>query len=405
MKNVLLIIGLSLATVTAFAQKKAVSDAERISKEAKPNYDEARGLIKGALENPETKNDAKTWYIAGKIEDVQFTAENTKQILGQQPNEPVMYEALANSLPYFLKAYELDQQPDEKGKVKPKYAKSIIGTLSSNHVYYLNGGAFYFDQRDYKKACDFFEQYLNIADSPFFKDERVAQRDSNYMIVQFYLAVASTQLENSELAIKNLKRAKDTPYRQNDVYQYLCYEYVQIQDSVNLEKTLEEGMQVFPDSSYYLLALIATYINTNRNDKAIQYLNTAISRDPNNSDLYQAMGSVFESIKDYAKAEENYLKSVELTPENPIALSNIGRIYYNQGVNKLGEANLIQDVALYNQGKNVAKDLFRKALPYFEKAYKASPDEKEYMVALRSIYYNLDMGKEYGEIEDKMNQQ
>ncbi|MDR1332589.1 MAG: tetratricopeptide repeat protein, partial [Tannerella sp.] len=391
MKNVLLIIGLSLATVTAFAQKKAVSAAERISKESKPNYNEARDLIKGALDNPETKNDAKTWYIAGKIEDAQFTAENTKQILGQQPDEPAMYEALANSLPYFMKAYELDQLPDEKGKVKPRYAKNILGTLSSNHVYYLNGGAYYFDQREYEKACDFFEQYLDISDSPFFKGERIAERDSNYMIVQFYLAVASTQLGNSEIAIKNLIRAKDTPYRQNDVYQYLCYEYVQIQDSVNLEKTFEEGMKVFPDSSYYLLNLIALYISSNRNEQAVQYLNTAITREPRNPDLYQAMGSVFESEKDYAKAEESYLKAVEIAPESPMALSNIGRIYYNQAVNKLGEANLISDAALYNQEKNVAKEYFKKALPYFEKAYNISPDEREYMVALRGIYYNLDM--------------
>ncbi|MDR1602499.1 MAG: tetratricopeptide repeat protein [Tannerella sp.] len=403
MKNVLLIIGLSLVTVTAFAQKKNVSAAERISKEAKPNYDEARNLIKSALEDPETKNDAKTWYIAGKVEDAQFTAENMKQILGQQPNEPVMYEALANSLPYFMKAYELDQQPDEKGKVKPKFAKNILGTLSSNHVYYLNGGAYYFDQRDYKKACDFFEQYLDISDSPYFKGEKIAEKDSSYMIVQFYLAVASTQLGDSETAIRNLVRAKDTPYRQDDVYHYLCYEYSQVQDSINLEKTFEEGLAVFPDSSYYLLNLISMYINSNRNEKAIQYLNTAIALDPNNPDLYQAMGSVFESEKNYDKAEENYLKAVELAPENPMALSNIGRVYYNQGVAKLGEANLISDAALYNQEKNIAKDLFKKALPYFEKAYQLNPDERENMVALRGIYYNLDM-KEFDEIDAKMNQ-
>ncbi|MDR2121351.1 MAG: tetratricopeptide repeat protein [Tannerella sp.] len=404
MKNVLLFIGLSLVTVTAFAQKKNVSAAERISKEAKPNYDEARNLIKSALEDPETKNDAKTWYVAGKIEDKQFTDENMKQILGQQPNEPVMYEALANSLPHFMKAYELDQLPNEKGKVKPRFAKSILGTLSANHVYYLNGGAYYFDQRDYRKACNFFEQYLEISDSPFFRGEKISEKDSSYMIVQFYLAVASTQLDDSEMAIRNLKRAKDTPYRQNEVYQYLCYEYEQIQDSVNLEKTLEEGLAVFPDSSYYLLHLISLYISSNRDEQALQHLNTAITRDPNNSDLYQAMGSVYESKKDYTKAEESYLKAVEIAPESPTALSNIGRVYYNQGVVKLAEANLISDATLYNQEKGVAKELFKKALPYFEKAYKTNPDERQYMVALRGIYYNLDMGEKFAEIEAKMNQ-
>ncbi|MDR1781286.1 MAG: tetratricopeptide repeat protein [Tannerella sp.] len=405
MKNVLLIIGLSLVTVAAFGQKKAVKDAMRLAKDAKPNYNEARALIKGALDNPETKGDAETWFSAGEIEDAQFTAENTKAMLGQQPNEPVMYDALANSLPYYLEAYKLDQLPDAKGKVKPRYQKKIQGTLGANHIYYLNGGAYYFDKQDYPKACNFFEQYLEISDYPAFKDLQFAQRDSNYMIVQFYLAVASTQLDNKDVAIKNLVRAKDTPYRQHDVYQYLCYEYLTNGDTATYEKTLEEGMKVFPDSSYYLLNLIALYLGSDREEKAVQYLNTAIAQDPNNSDLYQALGSVYEQRKELDKAEANFIKSLDLAPESPVALTNVGRIYYNQAVNKLGDANLITDQALYTKEKDAAMDMFKKALPYFKKAFDIKPDdpERDVLVALRGIYYNLNMSKEFDEIDALMN--
>ncbi|MDR2918302.1 MAG: tetratricopeptide repeat protein [Tannerella sp.] len=403
MKQVLLTIGLCFVTIAAFAQKNAVSGAERIIKDAKPDFNEARNLIKGALEDAETASDAKTWYVAGQIEDTQFSTENTKQILGQQPNEPVMYEALGNILPFFLKAYELDQQPNDKGKVKPRFEKSIKSTLSANHIYYINGGAYYFDQRDYKKALDFFDQYVEVSNLPMFKGEKTAERDSNFMMCQFYAAVAAMQVEDSKLAIEKLNLAKNSPFRQFDVYQYLCYEYEQAKDSVNLEKVLKEGMQVFPDSSYYLLSLINLYIYSNRNDEAINLLNTAIAQEPNNSQLYHAMGSVYESgIKDPAKAEEYYTKALSLDPNNPVALSNLGRIYYNQGVNKLGEANLISDAKKYNEEKDIAKEFFRKALPNFEKAHQINPQEREYMTALRGIYYNLDMSKEFDEMEAKM---
>lgn len=405
MKQVLLTIGLCFATITAFAQKNAVSGAERIIKDAKPDFNEARSLIKGALENEETVSDAKTWYVAGQIEDTQFSTENTKQILGQQPNEPVMYEALGNILPYFLKAYELDKQPNEKGKVKPRYEKSIKTTLSSNHVYYINGGAYYFDQRDYKKALDFFDQYVEVSNLPMFKGEKTAERDSNFMMCQFYAAVAAMQVDDRKLAIEKLNQAKSSPFRQYDVYQYLHYEYEQAKDSVNLEKVLKEGMQVFPDSSYFLLNLINLYIYSNRNNEATDLLNTAIAKEPNNSQLYHAMGSVYESgIKDPVKAEEYYNKALSIDPNNPIALSNLGRIYYNQGVNKLGEANLISDAKKYNEEKEIAKEFFRKALPNFEKAHQINPQEREYMTALRGIYYNLDMNKEFNEMEAKMGQ-
>ncbi|MDR0348476.1 MAG: tetratricopeptide repeat protein [Tannerella sp.] len=404
MKQVLLTIGLCFAAASMFAQKSAVSNAERIIKDSKPDFNEARNLIKGAMEDATTKDDAKTWYVAGQIEDAQFSAENTKQILGQQPDEPVMYEALGNIVPYFLKAYDLDGQPNEKGKIKPRYQKNIKSTISANHIYYINGGAYYFDQRDYKKALGFFDQYINISNLPLFKGEKTAARDSNYMMCQYYAAVAAMQVEDSKLAIEKLNRAKDTPFRQYDVYQYLCFEYEQAKDSVNLEKVLKEGMQVFPDSSYYLLSLINLYIYSDRNSDAVDLLTTAIAQQPGNSQLYHAMGSVYESgLKQPEKAEEYYTKAIELDPENPVALFNLGRIFYNQGVNKLGEANLISDVKKYNEEKELAKGFFKKALPHFEKALQLKPNEREYMVGLRGIYYNLDMNKEFDDIEAKMN--
>lgn len=404
MKRLLLTVALCVAASASFAQKKAVNEAQSIAKGEKPDFGEARTLIKGALENPETKDDAKTWFVAGFIEDQQFSNERTKQVIGQQPDEPVMYDALINILPYFKKAYELDQLPNEKGKIKPKYTKDIKGILGANHVYYINGGAYYFDQKDYKKAYDFFDQYLQISDLPMFKGEQVAERDSNFMTVQFYAAVAATQLGDSKLAIAALERAKNTDYRANDVYQYLCYEYEQAKDTVNLEKTLEEGMVKFPEESYYLMSLINNYIYSNRNEKAIEYLNTAIAKDPNNAQLYDVMGRVYETgLKDYPNAEKYFEKALEINPDYIESLSNLGRIYYNQGVNKQGEANMINDSKQYQEELAVAKEFFKKALPYFEKAHQMKPEEREYMTALRGIYYNLNMGPEFDAIDAEMN--
>ena len=393
MKRILFTVALCLVASASFAQKKAVKEAQSIVKGTAPNFDEARTLIKGAMENPETKDMAETWYAAGFIEDQQFSNERTKQILGQQPNEQVMYSALGSTLPYFLKSYELDQLPNEKGKVKPKFTKKIKDILSTNHVYYINGGAYYFDQKDYQKAYDFFQQYLQISDLPMFQGEKVAERDSNFMTVQFYAAVAATQLNNRPLAIAALERAKGTDFRANDVYQYLCYEYEQAKDSVNLEKTLKEGMEKFPEEKYYLLSLINNYIYSNRNEQAIEYLNTAISKEPNNAQLYDVMGRVYETgVKDAAKAEEYFKKALDLDPENADILSNLGRVYYNQAVNKQAEANSINDQQKYQEELSKAKALFEQAMPYFEKAHQINPEARDVMTALRGIYYNLNMG-------------
>ena len=405
MKRVLVTIGLCLMTTVVFGQKKAVSDAERIAKDSKPDFNEARTLIKGAMENAETKDDAKAWYVAGLIEDTQFSTENMKQILGQKPDEAVMYEALGNILPYFKESYRLDQLPNEKGKVKPKYTKNIKGTLNANILYYLNGGAYFFDQRNYKRAHDFFEQYLEIADLPFMKGEKAAARDSNFMIVQFYAAIAAMQMDDPQQAIKDLNRAKGTDYRRFDVYQSLCYVYDQVlKDTVGLEKTLEEGMKLFPDSSYFLNNMINVYISTKRNEQAMQLLNTAISKSPNNPQLYFALGSLYEvGLKDEAKAEEAYKKALDLDPENPSNIFSVGRLYFNQGVSLLDKANSLNDQNQYKAEKAKAEAMLRKALPFFEKAHKLKPEEREYMIGLRGIYYNLSMNKEFDAINAEMS--
>ena len=407
MKRVLLTVALCVAASASFAQKKVVNEAQSIARGSNADFGEARTLIKGALENPETKDDAKTWYVAGFIEDQQFNAERAKQILGQQPNEPVMYEALYGILPYFQKAYELDQLPNEKGKVKPKYTKDIKSILSANHVYLFNGGAYYFDKQEYKKAYDFFNQYVEISELPMFAGTQTAEKDSTFMTVQFYAAAAASLAKDSRLAIAALERAKNTPYRQYDVYQYLCYEYGEArtaQDSVMLEKTFEEGMQVFPDSAFFLNNLINTYIYSNRNEKALEMLNVAIQKNPNDANLYNVMGRVYETgLKDYANAEKNFQIALEKDPNLTDALSNIGRIYYNQGVNKLSEANMINDSKKYQEELSMAKDLFKKALPYYKKAHEAEPEKMDNMIALRGIYYNLNMGPELEAIEAEMN--
>ena len=399
MKRVLLTVALCVAASASFAQKKVVSEAQSIAKGSNADFGEARTLIKGALENPETKDDAKTWYVAGFIEDQQFNAERAKQILGQQPNEPVMYEALYGILPYFQKAYELDQLPNEKGKVKPKYTKDIKSILSANHVYLFNGGAYYFDKQEYKKAYDFFNQYVEISELPMFEGTQTAEKDSTFMTVQFYAAAAASLAKDSRLAISALERAKNTPYRQYDVYQYLCYEYGEArtaQDSVMLEKTFEEGMQVFPDSIFFLNNLINTYIYSNRNEKALELLNVAIQKTPDDATLYNVMGHVYENgVKNPAEAEKYYLLALEKDPNMTIALSNIGRVYYNQGVNKLSEANMINDSKKYQEELGMAKD--------YKKAHEAEPEKMDNMIALRGIYYNLNMGPELEAIEAEMN--
>jgi tetratricopeptide (TPR) repeat protein len=404
MKKLFLTFGLCMAVSVAFGQKKAVTDALKFAKDAKPNFEEARKKIKEALANAETKDDAKTWFVAGQIESIVVDGEIAQQVLGKKPNEAVMYGALENIYPYFSKAYELDNLPNEKGKVKPKYSKDIKAILKADLPHYIYGGAYYFENLDYRKAHDFFNDYIEIADSKLLKEgektDVTVPVDSNYIFANYYAALASSQLNDHNAAIVAMKRASKQDYKQNEIIQYLAEEYRNVADTANFEATLSEGLAIFPKEPYFLLNLINIYIQTGRNEKAIDYINTAIVNDPTNANLYDVAGRIYESgFKNLDKAEEYFKKATEIDGENAETQSNLGRIYFNQAVNQLDAANTIQDMKRYNEEKEKANELFKKALPYFEKSLQLSPDIQETKIALRSIYYNLNMGEKLAEIE------
>lgn len=407
MKKFVFSIGLCLlVSGSMFAQKKNVSTAEKLVKGEKPEFAEAVTLIQAAMQNPETKNDPKTWYVAGFIENQQFDAEKMKQMLGQQPNEEVMYKALGEVLPYFMVCDSLDQLPNEKGKIKPKFVKDIKSILRANLNYYINGGAYYFDKQDYPTAYKFFDSYLEIPNLPMFKDEKeplVSKTDSTYKMIQFYAGVAASQMQKPALAIEKYKALKDADYRGNEVYQCLSSEYIQSGDTANYIEVMKEGVAKFPEEKYFLLGLIQQLISSGKNQDAVTYLESAIQKDPQNAQLYDVMGRLYEE-SDPAKAQGYFEKALAIDPNYTDALGNLGRIYFNQAVKIQTEANAINDNKLYREELDKAKALYEKAMPYFEKAHAANPEAREYMVALRGIYYNLNMGDKYEAIEAKMNQ-
>ena len=208
MKRSLLVITLCIFAGFSFAQKKAVKDA----KSAMKNVDEARELIKPALTNPETANDPETWKIAGDIEykafDDERTLEMQKEITGKGGNEEKMYIGLYNMYDPYIKADELGQIPNEKGQVKNKFRKDIVKNMRDGHRFYINGGVYYNEKRDFKRAADFFERYWELPSLAMFEDTKddFNTQDSVYQTIKYYAVISSIQSADHDRSIKLLKR-------------------------------------------------------------------------------------------------------------------------------------------------------------------------------------------------------
>ncbi len=405
MKKVLLSAAIILSAGSVFAQAKFVNKAFNEVKVENPNFDEARNLIKQALENPETMDQAKTWYVAGFVENKVFESERNKQFVGKQPDQAKMYEALVKVYDFYNKAYELDNAPDAKGKVKPKYSKDIVTTLRNAQNYLVNAGSFYYDQKNYQGSYDMFAKFIEVGKDDRYKPETMTPAaDSLNLQIMFYKGVAASLIPNSDLAIAAYEDLKGKNYQELDVYKYLSTEYLNVKDSANFTSTLEEGATKFPTEPYFVQTLINVYLNSGDYDKAVVYLDEAIRQEPDKAQYYELKGKIYESKKDMKEALACYKKALEIDPYYADAWANIGIIYYNEAVEEQDKASLIKDTKAYNKAiVDQVRPKFKEALPYIEKAHELNPEKREYLIALRGIYYNLRMGDEYEKVEAILN--
>jgi len=399
MKKLVFTFVLCFAVGFSFGQKKAVNTVKNEIKAAKPNVEEARAAIQGALTNPETMDDAETWYTAGKLEDRILELERMKEIFGQTPNDDVMYPALIKIYPYFLKASELDQIPDAKGKVKPKFLKDIRVIMKANQPYYINAGDYFYKKEDYQKAYEIWRFYGDIPGLPIFeandKDFKTLVNDSSTVQIRFFAAFAAALIPNSDAAIELFNEIKDLGWNENEIYQRLAMEYMRKDDTDGYADVLRQGVVKFPEEPYFLLNLITVMINQGSYEEAIEYLQRAIAVTPDNPQLFYALGVVYENMNQIDKALESVQKALEIKPDHVSSLSHMGRLYYNMGIAARGEADNISDNKLYNDAMNKVADLFRQAIPYFEKAYELDTTDNDAVFALRTIYYILGNNAQY----------
>ena len=390
-KVTLVLLVLMSALTFGCAQTSNVRGADRLSDASKPDYPGARNLIQQALENPETKDDAKTWYTAGLIEERAFTSENQKSLKNEPQDLASMYKALLAMHEYYTKTYEIDHQPNDKGKVRPKFEKKISKAYEENLLYYINAGGYYMEQKDFKNALKAFQAFREIKRSPLFEGEKIAQPDSNSMMVDFFAIITAYQAGDKQLAIQYGEELKGNGYRQNEVYQILAQTYIEEGDTANYITTMREGLKLFPKEPYYSVNLINTYIVQNKYDEARTFLTQAIELNPENPQLYDVMGKLYEESNE-EEAIKWFSKALEVDPNYVESLCNIGRIYYNEAVEVSDKEDGGRAAA---QEKRTA--LLHKALPYLEKAYSINPDASYYL--LGNIYYALGDNAKYEEIQ------
>ena len=387
-KRVLIFIFAIIQCACSFSQYKVVNLALKEMKHRTPNVKLAQGYMKGAMDDSVSAQYSKTWYLAGVLEHKIFDTERESK----HPDYTKMYNSVLNAHNYFIKAAELDLKPNKKGVISPQYLTEIKAAINDKKELLVEGGAYFWDIKDYEKAYKMFDTYVGIPHNDIFKNSAF-RPDTSYYRIMFLKGLACSKLRNPRQTISIYESMKGTGYRENDVYQFITYEYRIMKDRANFERSLMEGAYKFPGEIYFVNTLIDYYIKNDEYDKALSFIDKSIAANPI-SKFYNIKGRLLEKDLKNEEAAMCYVIAIDRDTTYLDAISNAGRIYYNRALDLLDVIYNRSDEEYDKVMENEIKPLYVKSLPFYERAYRINPDDKTYFNALRTIYYRLGMTKE-----------
>ena len=395
--TVMLCIG---AVSPIFAQKALVDQAEKLS--GKPGkLEEARGLIKQAMANPETKDQARTYYVAGKIEfDAFDNGYKTKMINPDDPTaQPtVLADEIINGYGYFLQALPLDSLPNEKGQVKPKYSKDIINKIKGHSADFFSAGADYFNSKDYyPQAYNAFVIYGDLPSGVLSSD--AASFDPQQIATSYFNAGLAAYSGNQvEASADAFKKARLAGYEQPEAYIYeiACWQNIAQQDNdraneaqAHIFEVAKVGNEKFGmEQPIFLNNMINSLVSDNKIDEAISQLNVLIEQNPDVPNLYGLRGYVYDRAEKDDLSEADYRKAASLDNVDFETLKNASKKLYRIGTQKLNDIEGASPEANAAR-QDIKNNYFVVAQNYANKAAEMNPGDSDIQNVLDSIDYSI----------------
>jgi len=392
MKKTIFLLNLAVVILLAACSPRAkVTSSQNLKDTGK--LEEALTTINEAVD-PSAENAEKTlewprtWEVRGEIYQAVFQSEdaNVKQL----SNDP-----LTEALNSYKKALELDNDGKFANSIKAKL------TLLTNDL--TNQAVEAFNVEDYPKALRSFEQILDVQEIDVIKQDNPGVVDT---VIIFNAGLAAYNAENYDKAIEYYREAAKYGYNEARTYSLIANAYQLKKDTLGALDALQEGFEKYPEDNTVLTSMIQIYLDMDKTEDAMKYLDMAIRQDPNNPTFHFAQGTLHEKMQNADKAIESYDNAIAADSEFFNAYYNMGALYYNKGVQQIEVANAVptSDNATYEIELKKADEWFQKALPYMEKCHELNPQDNMTMESLKNLYYRLKDMDNYNKMLEKLGQ-
>ncbi len=382
-----------LVMSSAMAQKKEISIARNWVKSGN-NLDKAEQSMLTLLKDSANRKNEKVWNILFESLRKQYASGNEKLYLKQKYDTASLFNIASRMFTVMASYDSIDALPDKNGKVNPQHRRDNGNLLNSLRPNLYNGGLFYIRKQDFASAYHFFDQYIETARQPLFTAFHYTEKDKRLPEAAYWAVYSAYKMKDPQKTLHHTYLAlKDTAHYEM-MLQYLAATYQLEGDSARMVETLKEGFSHYPLSTYFYPHLINYYSETQQWHEALSLTDEALQKDSLNESFLLAKSSILLNLGDY---KASYRISQSLLARN----------------DSLAEANLNAGLALFNQGVDIDKEpattarrrrdilkFYHQALPFLEKYRKQCPDRQDkWALPLYTIYLNLNMGKQFDEID------
>lgn len=389
----------ALAVSSVAAQKSNVDQAKKLAGKT-DKIEEARSLIKQAIANPETSGEALTYYTAGKVEWDAYDNNAVKQQFNPEAVNPVeMADELLNGYNYYLQVFPLDQVPNEKGVVKPKYTKELQKKIAEKHNGFWEAGATYYGEKKYyPEAYNAFMIFGDMPDMELLGDKKPATVDTLRAVAYFNAGISAWSANEVDKAAIAFKKARENNYTTPEacVYEIACWQNIGQNDESREEEVknhifeaAKAGHEKFGlVQPVFLNNMVNCMINSGQDTEAMTLVSNEIAANPEIPSLYGLRAFIYDRSGNEEAAESDYRKAAAMPDVDYDTMRLAVRKLRSIGQNKWNEIEL-GDPDIQSKKQAVRDNYFIPAKEIAEKAQAIAQDPSEMASEIEDIDYML----------------
>ncbi len=378
------------------AQKKELSEARGYLK-SRSNYDKAEKLMTGLLAK-DTANRSNIKIYATWLDAVigQYEAANEKLYLKQKYDTVAFYGLVKRMQHVALTLDSLDCRPDNKGRVRPDYRKRNAQMLDQLRPNLYYGGMLHVRKGQYTDAYDYFRTYIDAASQPLFTGYDYMTNDAKMPEAAYWATLCGFRQHDADMTLRYSDMALRDTSKAQFTLQYICEAYRLQCDTNRYVNTLTEGFRHYPEYPYFFPRLADFYTAQGRYDYVLSVANDGLKSNPKGC-LFLIAKSV--ALLNMERYDECIAVSRQIVEEN----DSLPEAYFNLATCYLNQALAVEAENEPRKNRNRLKNLYTEARPYMERYRELVPAERQrWAPALYRIYLNLNLGKQFEEIDQLM---